>query len=99
MESIRESEELNEIDHRLGVTGKLLLASIGAWFVGKVVNTKLRGSKAEITAITNALLASKRFQEELRRPGASVQSVVDRLHVKRMTAEEFERLFGIRWPL
>ena len=67
--------------------------------LGKIVNTKLRGNQSEVTAISNALLASRKFQDELRRPGASVQSVIEKLQVKNMSAAEFERVFGVRWPL
>lgn len=81
------------------LTGKIFLATIGAWLVGKVVNTKIRGSQSDITAVANALMASKHFQEELCRPGATVQSVVDKLRVKKMTSAEFERALGIPWPL
>ena len=83
----------------LSLTGKMFLASLGAWLVGKVVNTKLRGNQDEITAVSNALMASRKFQEELRRPGASVQSVIEKLHIKQMSASEFERVLGVPWPL
>jgi hypothetical protein len=98
MKSTPRDEQLSE-ESQLNLTGKLLLTSLGSWLVGKPVNTKIRGSKDEIEAIANALLASRKFQDELRHPGASVQSVVDKLHVKQMTAIEFERVFGIPWPL
>lgn len=94
----RDSESLNEGAY-INLTGKLMLASLGAWLVGKVVNTKLRGNQNEIQAVANALLASKKFQEELRSPGATVQSVMDKLRVKQMSAAEFERVLGVRWPL
>jgi hypothetical protein len=83
----------------LNLTGKMLIAALGAWFVGKAVSTKIRGNEDEIRAVTNALLASRRFQDELQHPGASVQSVVDKLHIKQMSAAEFERILGVRWPL
>lgn len=83
----------------LSLTGKIFIASLGAWLVGKLVNTKIRGNKDEINAVAAALMASKRFQDELSRPGASVQSVIDKLHVKQMTADEFERVLGVPWPL
>jgi hypothetical protein len=83
----------------INLTGKLMLASLGAWLVGKFVNTKLRGSRDEIQAVANALMASRRFQDELRSPGATVQSVMDKLRVKQMSASEFERILGVRWPL
>jgi hypothetical protein len=90
--SLREALEFN-------LTGKIFLAAIGAWLVGKVVNTKIRGNQGDITAVANALTASKKFQEELRRPGATVQSVVDKLRIKQMSAAEFERALGVPWPL
>ena len=55
--------------------------------------------KEEIEAVTNALHASKLFQDELNRPGATVQSVVQKLGVKHMSAAEFERGLGVPWPL
>ena len=77
----------------------MFVASLGAWLVGKYVNTKLRGNRDEVTAISNALSASRRFQEELNKPGATVDSVVDKLRIKNMSAAEFERVLGVRWPL
>ena len=98
MESDEKLEDLNE-GYYLNLTGKLLLASLGAWLVGKVVNTKIRGNQDEMSAVANALMASRRFQDELHRPGATVQSVIDKLRVKQMSASEFERVLGVKWPL
>lgn len=98
MESTPNDETLNEGGY-LNLTGKIFLASLGAWLVGKVINTKLRGNRDEIQAVSNALMASKRFQDELRRPGASVESVIEKLRIKQMSASEFERVLGVRWPL
>lgn len=98
MESKSDTETLIEGGY-LNLTGKLMLVTLGAWMLGKVVNTKLRGSEREVKAIVNALLSSRRFQNELHSPGASVQSVMEKLNVKNMSAVEFERVLGIRWPL
>ena len=98
MESTQKPEILKEEVYG-SLTGKLLLASIGAWLVGKSVNTKIRGTQQEIRAIANALMTSKRFQEELRRPGATVESISQRLKLKHTSAAEFERVLGVRWPL
>jgi hypothetical protein len=83
----------------LSLTGKLFFASLGAWLIGRTVKTKLRGTPDEIRVVANALMSSRRFQDELRRPGASVGSVMEKLKVKQMSADEFERVFGIPWPL
>lgn len=94
---VKEKEAINEL--KMNLLGKVFFATLGAWLVGKYVNTKLRGSRDEIEAVGNALAASKRFQDELNRPGASVESVVQKLGIKHMSASEFERVLGVPWPL
>lgn len=86
-------------DFYLNFTGKMFLASLGAWLAGKYVSTKLKGTKDEIDAVADALLSSKKFQEELNRPGATVESVIQKLRIKEMSASTFQRVFGIKWPL
>lgn len=98
MHSDETTEDLNE-GYYINLTGKLLLASLGAWLVGKVVNTKIRGNQDEMNAVANALMASRRFQDELHRPGATVQSVIEKMRIKQMSASEFERVLGVKWPL
>lgn len=83
----------------LNLTGKILFASMGAWLVGKLVNMKMRGTRAEVNTVANALMASKRFQDELNRTGATVESVFEKLRIKNMSAAEFERTMGVPWPL
>jgi len=83
----------------LNFTGKMFMASLGAWLAGKYVNTKLKGTRDEIDAVADVLLSSKKFQEELNRPGATVESVIQKLRVKEMSASTFQRVFGIKWPL
>lgn len=90
-------EPINEL--KVNLLGKVFFATLGAWLVGKYVNTKLRGSQSEIEAVGNALASSRRFQDELNRPGASVESVVQKLGIKHMSASEFERVLGVPWPL
>jgi len=94
---VNEKKIINEL--KVGTLGKLFFATCAAWLVGKAVNTKIRGTKEEIEAVTNALHASKLFQDELNRPGATVQSVVQKLGVKHMSAAEFGRVLGVPWPL
>ena len=84
---------------KLNVLGKILLVTLGAWIVGKVVSTKIRGSKTDVETIGNALMASRRFQDELNHPGASVDSVIRKLDLKHMSTSEFERVLGVPWPL
>lgn len=88
---------INEL--KLNLIGKLFFATCAAWLVGKATNMKLRGTQQEIDAVTNAMVSSRRFQDELNKPGASVSSVMDKLNLKHATAKDFERILGIPWPL
>lgn len=90
-------QPLNEL--QLNLLGKIFFGTVAAWLVGKSVNTKLRGSKEQIEVVAEALTASRKFQEELNRPDASVESVVQKLGAKHMSAARFERILGVPWPL
>jgi ADP-ribose pyrophosphatase YjhB (NUDIX family) len=84
---------------KLNMMGKIFFATCAAWLVGKLTKTKIRGSKKEIETLQSAMLSSRKFQDELRRPGATVQSVTDKLKLKNASANEFQRILGIPWPL
>lgn len=88
---------INEL--HLNLLGKVFFTAVGAWLVGKATNLKLRGTPQEIQAVQNAMMSSRRFQDELNRPGASVDSVMQKLNLKNASAQEFERILGVRWPI
>ncbi len=92
-----ETHQLNEL--KLNLLGKIFFTACAAWLVGKVVNLKVRGTEAEVNAVGNAMMASRRFQEELRAPGATVESVMQKLNLKHASARDFERILGVPWPL
>ena len=94
---MNKKQPLNEL--HVNLIGKLFFATLSAWLLGRTVNTKLRGNSSQIEAVVNALSASRRFQDELNRPGATVDSVVQKLGIKHMSATEFERVLGVPWPL
>lgn len=86
-------------DYELSTVGKIFLAGVAAWLIGRPSHLKIRGTPDEVEALQNALMASRRFRDELNRPGATVQSVMDKLQLKNITAQEFERKLGVPWPL
>jgi hypothetical protein len=88
---------INEL--KLNLLGKIFFAAAAAWLVGKAVNLKIRGTPDEIKAISDAMMASRRFQDELGKSGATVDSVMEKLGLKHASAREFERILGIPWPL
>lgn len=87
---------INEL--HLNLLGKIFLAGVAAWCIGKATNLKLRGSKQEIDAVAQALMSSRRFQEEMSEPGATVQSVMQKLGMKQLSAQEFQRVLGVPFP-
>ena len=95
--TVNEKKAINEL--KVNTLGKIFFATLAAWLVGKVVSTKIRGSREEVEAVGNALAASKIFQDELNRSGATVDSVIQKLNIKHMSASEFERTLGVPWPL
>lgn len=90
-------QSLNEL-HVNGV-GKLLFVSVAAWLAGKAISMRIRASKQEALALARAMIASKRFQQEISKPGATVDSVMRVMGDKTRSAKEFEACFGQRWPL
>lgn len=98
-DSLNESKLVQEGKLKMSVTGKLFLAGLSAWIVGRASRLRIRGTKREIKAIAGALRSSKRFQDELKRPGATVGSVMEKLKVKNLRGKEFERVLGVPWPL
>lgn len=81
------------------LTEKLMMTSLCALLTGRSTNIKIRGTQNEIAAVSNALLSTKKLQEELNRPDATVDSVMKKLQLKRAAVSEFENLLGLRWPL
>lgn len=96
------SDQLKESYFGLSTTGKIFFASVAAYLAGKVASgtfLKVRGKPDELRAIADALVASKAFQDELKRPGATIDSVIDKMNLKNMTAQKFKQITGKNWPL
>lgn len=92
------SISLNEL--KIGTMGKILFASIGAWLVGKAVsNISLRGTREQVESVQRAMMASKKFHDELNKPDADLATVSDHLSEKHEAAAEFERVTGVPWLL
>lgn len=85
---------------KLSTVGKLFFASVlSGILLGKKSPFKLRATPVQVKAMTNAILASKAFQEEMKAPGATVESVITKLNLRHLTAADFERLTNRPFPL
>ena len=78
---------------------KIIKRAIGSWLLGESVGFKVRGNKEEISALTEALAATKKFQETLNDPNAQMQDVVLRLGEMHISTKRFEKVMGFPWPL
>ncbi|MEK6932442.1 MAG: hypothetical protein AABW56_01455 [Nanoarchaeota archaeon] len=83
---------------KLSTTGKLFLAGLAAWIVARPTRLKIRGTPEEVKALSEALSSSKVFQDELRKPGATVDSVIEKLGLMHARGKKFESILGIPWP-
>lgn len=88
---------INEL--HVNALGKLFFAACAAWIAGHATSVKLRGTLDEVNAVTAAIVSSRKFQDEMNRPGATVASVLEKLNLKHASAVEFERRLGVPWPL
>lgn len=88
---------INEL--HLNLLGKLFFASVAAWLVGRLTHIKVRGTPDEVRAVANAMMASRRFQDEMSREGATVDSVMQKLGLKQLAAKNFEMALGVPWPI
>jgi hypothetical protein len=82
---------------KLNLPGKYFMGATAAWVLHK--GSKLQIRDEDIPAITNALKKSRRFNEELNKPGATAESVMNKLGLLTARGKEFERITGVPWPL
>ena len=94
-----ESQTPSLLEEEFSFTGKILLGLMGVAFLQGFSNAKVKGTPRQIDAIAEVLRSSKRFQDELHKPGATVDSVIEKLGLKNASAAQFEKVLGIKWPL
>jgi len=96
-------EKLDEI--KLSWAGKLFFAGAAAYITGKGLQQKVklpikvRGTPQQMRAVVDAIVSSKEFQREVGKPGATIDSVVNKLRLRNLTKQRFQQLTGVPWPL
>ena len=99
-------EVLAEI--KLSWAGKLFFAGVAAYIAGSAIKgagrnvklpIKIRGTPQQIRAVMDAVTSSKDFQREINRPGATIDTVIQKLRLRNMTKERFYQLTGKPFPL
>lgn len=96
---------------KMSWAGKLFFAGVASWLGAAAYQgvkgarnapklpIKIRGTKQQIKAVMDALTSSKAFQDEIRKPGAKIEDVINKLKIKDLDKQSFERATGKRWPI
>lgn len=104
-EYLKISEALNPFgevstNHKMTTVGKLIFASLLVTMsTGKSSPFKLSGDQRKIDILAKAVQSSKKFQDEIKRPGATIDSVISAMDLKNIDAKNFKSVFGADWPL
>jgi hypothetical protein len=97
-----ENEETMK-EFNLSWAGKIFFAGAAAYILGRAMKQtlpiKIKGTPEQLRAITDAIISSKIFQKEINRPGASIDSVIEKLQLRNMSKEQFRRITNKQWPL
>ena len=98
--SVTNSINLAMDNYKMTTLGKLFFASVlTSMASGQKSPFKVTGDPKKMEVLAKAVQSAKKFQDELKRPGATVDSVIRQLDMKNMDAKAFENLFGVRFPL
>lgn len=94
-------KKLNEL--KLSFGGKLFWSGVASYLAGGAMKklklpVKVRGDKKKMKAMIDALVASKSFQDELKK-GKSIDQIVDKLKLRNVSKQDFERITKTKWPL
>jgi len=87
-------------NYKMTTLGKLFFASLlTSMTTGQKSPFKVTGDQKKMEVLAKVVQSSKKFQDELKRPGATVDSVIRQLDMKNMDAKAFETTFGVKWPI
>lgn len=86
-------------DFKLSAAGKLFFASLVAFLNGSKSAVKLKGTPEQIQAILDVIKASKEFEEITKKPGVSVEEVIEKMRAKNLAVVNFQVKTQRNWPL
>lgn len=100
-ETPKEEETIILNESNLSWAGKLFFTTMAAKAAHDTymkLPFKIKGTPQQIKAIAETIYWSKAFQDELKKPGASVQSTYQKLQLGNMSKEKFFKLTGHKMP-
>ncbi len=84
---------------KISTIEKIFLAGVASAILKKNSKIKVRGSPHEILVLQRALRAAMNLNDELHRPGATVESITTYINAKHEAAAEFAQCFGVQFPV
>jgi hypothetical protein len=86
--------------YKLTTLGKLFFASLlSSMTTGKKSPFNVTGDKNKIDLLMKVVQSTKKFQDEIKNPAASIDSVIRAMDMKNIDANNFEQIFLFPWPL
>lgn len=86
--------------NNLSPVGKLFFTSLLGWIINDTkLNWKIKGTPEQMDAFAKAALDSKLFQQEMKSPQATVETLMQKLNAKNESAKKFEEVCSYEWPL
>lgn len=77
-----------------------LFENVASWLLnGSINNLDLNGTPEQIAIVKEAMIASKKFHDELMNPTTNLTTVSERLESKHAAANRFQETFGLEWML
>lgn len=74
-------------------------STLCAWLVGENFDVRLKGSAAQVEALTEAYSSTMNFHNAVVGGVAQLSEIMRLLGEKHVAAEKFERIFDVSWPL
>lgn len=88
------------VAYKLSTLGKIFFAGLATKMAREIaMPLKLKARPEQIQAITDAIMASKEFQDEINKPGATIEDVIQKMKLKNVNKQSFEKITGKPWPL
>jgi hypothetical protein len=89
---------------QLSWAGKIFFAGAASYITGTGLSKvrmplKIRGTPAQMKAVVDAIVGSKEFQREITKPGATIDSVIQKMNLRNMTKQRFQDITGKAFPI
>lgn len=86
-------------DHKLSASGKIFFASLVSYLMGGKSSVKIKGTQEQIKALADVVKATREFNEEVKNPNATIESIIEKMREKNLKAAEFKAKTNFSWPL